>query len=385
VQENKERTTLRSSTTLTHQEEVLWDGVTNDAASSSSRKSSNYEKAGSGNRSSNSEGLKLSLPFSFHLPAILPGSLHLRQNGCTATISYGIEVVAERPGWFKFNRRIGQIVVVAARPTTLQLEEAARLRTSSSPNHASGLVYPSSSSGVVPAGWDGEWTTHKRTERVRRWVWNEHSIVDAEVLDSTFDIITVSLIRTLQLTLPALSSLPAGIPIPVSLTITTWTKPRPAVDARPETVSDHAEEPSFPAPPANAEAIRAWLRSEYRVTAQPLVSRTLVERAEAISVFGRPAALSPALAALWPTSSNTGKTSAAGAGGIVRGVPVWVHEDALQAGSNSEKSGAGGSGMGRWRRRVQFSTTITLPSLGSLVLVANKLTCTVRHKHRSQS
>jgi hypothetical protein len=51
----------------------------------------------------------MSFPFEFRLPNDIPGSFHASSRNRSATISYGVEVVADRPGLFKFNRRVGQI------------------------------------------------------------------------------------------------------------------------------------------------------------------------------------------------------------------------------------------------------------------------------------
>lgn len=54
----------------------------------------------------------IALPFHFRLPNHTPGSLHLAGFHHSATVSYGVEVVADRLGIFHRNRRVGQMLSV---------------------------------------------------------------------------------------------------------------------------------------------------------------------------------------------------------------------------------------------------------------------------------
>jgi hypothetical protein len=100
-----------------------------------------------------------SYPFHFTLPEGIPSSFHAHTAECTATISYAIEVVAERSGLFTSARKVGQVFSVIATATEVQLEEAQR----------------------VAIGWDGKRTTSSASKQVRRLIWGEYSTVEAQV------------------------------------------------------------------------------------------------------------------------------------------------------------------------------------------------------------
>jgi hypothetical protein len=97
--------------------------------------------------------------FQFTLPEGIPSSFHAHTAECTATISYAIELVAERSGLFSSERKVGQVFSVIATATEVQLEEAQ----------------------MVATGWDGKLTTSSASKQVRRLIWGEYSTVEAQV------------------------------------------------------------------------------------------------------------------------------------------------------------------------------------------------------------
>jgi hypothetical protein len=54
----------------------------------------------------------MTFPFELNLPQGIPGSFHIEQYGDKGTISYGLEVVADRQGMFNLNRRLGSVLRV---------------------------------------------------------------------------------------------------------------------------------------------------------------------------------------------------------------------------------------------------------------------------------
>jgi hypothetical protein len=54
----------------------------------------------------------MTLPFEFRLPPGIPGSFHIWQAKNRGTISYGVEMIAVRPGHFKTDRRVGHVLLV---------------------------------------------------------------------------------------------------------------------------------------------------------------------------------------------------------------------------------------------------------------------------------
>ncbi|KAH6899230.1 hypothetical protein BKA70DRAFT_1569632 [Coprinopsis sp. MPI-PUGE-AT-0042] len=119
----------------------------------------------------------IQLPFEFQIPTDSPSSFHAIRYPQEATISYGIEVVADRHGLFRFKRRIGYVFPVLSRASREEVENAFQLRQ----------------------GWPGEWRGFEHSEQIRKHLWGDRSSVQA------------------QLQLPAVGSFPVGIPIPISL------------------------------------------------------------------------------------------------------------------------------------------------------------------------
>lgn len=106
----------------------------------------------------------LDLPFQFHLPIDLPPSLHCSVVDRKGIISYAIEVVADRPGVFKSNRRIASVfsLVPAAAPQDLVFRE------------------------FLQQGWTGEWKAVVHEDKIRRGIWGDYSIVKTKVEGSLF-------------------------------------------------------------------------------------------------------------------------------------------------------------------------------------------------------
>jgi hypothetical protein len=128
----------------------------------------------------------LSIPFAFVLPRDLPPSFHCVSEDAktTGTVSYSIEVVGDRPGLFRSNRRLGVVFPVV--PPASDAQVNARMR--------------------LPSGWDGDWRATATQADVRPRPWGPYGHVVA-----TFE-------------LPALKSYPIGTPIPYRLRVTTRTR-----------------------------------------------------------------------------------------------------------------------------------------------------------------
>jgi hypothetical protein len=76
-----------------------------------------------------------------------------------ANISYGIEVLAHRPGILKRNRQVGQHFPVLHVATKEQVEDTQRLKQ----------------------GWGGSWTTLEETKMIRRGIIGKYATVYAQV------------------------------------------------------------------------------------------------------------------------------------------------------------------------------------------------------------
>ncbi|KAJ7099456.1 hypothetical protein B0H15DRAFT_547524 [Mycena belliarum] len=163
----------------------------------------------------------LSCPFRFQLPDNLPPSFHGSLPSRSGIISYSLEVVGDRPGLFRSNRRIRRIISVlpAASQTQLVVTEALR------------------------QGWMGQWKTFTQSEQLRTGLWGDYSHAHA------------------ILSLPDLPAFPVATPIPFSLHITTETKPVKRSD-RPE---EKPGKPLFPAPPTASSQLKLGLRRETTV------------------------------------------------------------------------------------------------------------------------
>ncbi|KAJ6595548.1 hypothetical protein DFH09DRAFT_1024301 [Mycena vulgaris] len=156
----------------------------------------------------------LNLPFQFHLPVHLPPSFHCSVLNRKAGISYAIEVVADRPGIFKFNRRIASVfpIVPPASPQDLVFQQS------------------------LLNGWSGEWKAVVHEDKIRRGIWGDYSIV-----------------RT-KLMMPALVAFPMSTVFPFRIHITTETKPVKHADG-----PEDDDKPLFPAPPMNLSQLQLTL------------------------------------------------------------------------------------------------------------------------------
>ncbi|KAH6919308.1 hypothetical protein BKA70DRAFT_1394636 [Coprinopsis sp. MPI-PUGE-AT-0042] len=175
--------TYRSSLPLAHGDTILWNQA-----------EGNYPPAGTH---------IIQLPFEFQIPTDSPSSFHAIRYPQEATISYGIEVVADRHGLFRFKRRIGYVFPVLSRASREEVENAFQLRQ----------------------GWPGEWRGFEHSEQIRKHLWGDRSSVQA------------------QLQLPAVGSFPVGIPIAISLVVTTITKTMSKSDTPEDAFSASPDKP----------------------------------------------------------------------------------------------------------------------------------------------
>ncbi|KAJ7702410.1 hypothetical protein B0H17DRAFT_1044255 [Mycena rosella] len=156
----------------------------------------------------------LSLPFQFHLPVGLPPSFHCSVTDSKGIISYAIEVVADRPGIFKVNRRIASVFSLVP-PATPQ-----------------DLVFQQS----LLQGWSGDWKAVIHEDKVRRGIWGDYSIVKT------------------KLVMPALAAFPMSTVFSFRIHITTETKPVKHTDG-----PEAKKKPLFPAPPMNFSQLQLTL------------------------------------------------------------------------------------------------------------------------------
>ena len=98
-------------------------------------------------------------PFQFVLPSKLPPSFHFSKGWSGGAIKYFVEVVGKRHGLFRSDRHIRKLFPVVP---------------SASPNDISNKA-------LLVGGWDQEWRSFKLEDRIRRWPWEGHSHVYAEV------------------------------------------------------------------------------------------------------------------------------------------------------------------------------------------------------------
>jgi hypothetical protein len=101
----------------------------------------------------------VSLPFSFVLPEGIPSSFYLTNDDCTATISYGVEVVAKRLSVFKRDHRIGQVFSVVTPADEVQLTEAQ----------------------MLGQGWNGKVTTSSASHEIKKMFSSHFPIAEAQV------------------------------------------------------------------------------------------------------------------------------------------------------------------------------------------------------------
>ncbi|KAJ7093139.1 hypothetical protein C8R44DRAFT_815672 [Mycena epipterygia] len=156
----------------------------------------------------------LNLPFQFQLPFDLPPSFHSSVPDRKGIISYAIEVVADRPGIFKSNRRIAAVfsLVPPAAPQDLAFQQ------------------------FLLQGWSDEWKAVVHEDKIRRGIWGDYSIVKT------------------KLVMPALAAFPMSTVFPFRIHITTETKPMKHTDG-----PEEKNKPLFPAPPMNLSQLQLSL------------------------------------------------------------------------------------------------------------------------------
>ncbi|KAJ7287061.1 hypothetical protein C8J57DRAFT_1282699 [Mycena rebaudengoi] len=157
----------------------------------------------------------LACPFEFHLPEGLPPSFHCSAHSRTAAISYSLEVVGDRPGFFQFNRRIRRLISVVPAASQGQL-----------------LAKESFRQGFV-----GRWRTLGQDEKLRQGIWGDYSYAQAELM------------------IPDTPSFPIATEVPFSFHVITRTKPM----NRSERPEDKHGKPLFPAPPTLSSDIKFLL------------------------------------------------------------------------------------------------------------------------------
>ncbi|KAJ6589978.1 hypothetical protein DFH09DRAFT_220110 [Mycena vulgaris] len=165
----------------------------------------------------------LSCPFQFTLPENLPSSFHCWGWHRHATIGYSLEVVGERSGFYRINRRIRRLISIVPAASQGQLLAKESLRQ----------------------GWNGPWTDRIHEEKLRQGIWGDYSRARVKV------------------TIPDMSSFPIATAIPFSFHIETETKPMRISDGP---VDKHGK-PLFPALPALSSDVKLSLhrRAEIRV------------------------------------------------------------------------------------------------------------------------
>ncbi|KAJ6547161.1 hypothetical protein B0H19DRAFT_1164253 [Mycena capillaripes] len=156
----------------------------------------------------------LNLPFQFLLPDNLPPSFHCSVVDRKGLVSYAVEVVADRPGIFKRNRRIASVfsVVPPGAPQDLSFQRS------------------------LLQGWSGQWKAVVHEDRIRRGIWGEYSIVKT------------------KLVMPALAAFPMSTVLPFRIHIVTETKPMKQTDG-----PEEKNKPLFPAPPLNFSQLKLTL------------------------------------------------------------------------------------------------------------------------------
>ncbi|KAJ7747728.1 hypothetical protein B0H16DRAFT_1850113 [Mycena metata] len=180
--------------TLFHEEVVLW---TREFASSDSDHHTSM------------------FPFEFKLPENLPSSFHCWWIYRHATIGYSLEVVGERNGFHRWNRRIRRLISVVPGASEEHLLAKESLRQ----------------------GWSGPWQDFVNEEKLRQEIWGHYS--HARV----------------RLTIPNMSSYPIATPITFRFHVETDTK-RMRISDRP--VDKHGKQ-LFPALPASASDMKLIL------------------------------------------------------------------------------------------------------------------------------
>ncbi|KAJ7072748.1 hypothetical protein C8F01DRAFT_1076634 [Mycena amicta] len=177
----------------------------------------------------------LSCPFEFTLPSLLPPSFHCDAYRRSGTVGYSLEVVGQRAGLFRFNRRIRRVIPIipAANPAQMVLKES------------------------LMQGWSGGWKTHAREDKLRRGIWGDYA-----------------------------HSRSKAPPIPFSLFVETDTKPMQRSEA-PDAPTDKQGKPLFPAIPMLSSEVPFKLHRWAQVSVKRR-TRTVEDDFELVGTLGSP-------------------------------------------------------------------------------------------------
>ncbi|KAJ7188808.1 hypothetical protein C8R46DRAFT_1243938 [Mycena filopes] len=200
--DNSDKTTTTQTVTLFHTERSLWS-------------------PGSASPSPGSH--TLTCPFEFTLPQTLPPSFHCSGYDRKATIGYSLEVVGERTGFYRWNRRIRKLISVV--PSASQGQLLAKEILSQGP-------------------WSGSWRDFTRDRKLRQGILGHYSRA--------------------RLTLPDIPSFPIATAIPFTFYAETETKTMHGSDAP---VDKHGKQ-LFPAPPALPSDVRLTLHRMVNIRAR---------------------------------------------------------------------------------------------------------------------
>jgi hypothetical protein len=134
----RDKTTYRDKITLLRYDQTLWTP------------GSVYPAPGSHN---------LQIPFRFLLPSNLPPSFYYSGLNRLAQISYSVEVVGHRPGFFQRRKRVGTLFPVVPAATMQQIQWRS----------------------LLLSGWAGNWRTAHINKDIRQGIWGQYSHVDVHV------------------------------------------------------------------------------------------------------------------------------------------------------------------------------------------------------------
>jgi hypothetical protein len=110
------------------------------------------------NAATTTSGPSIRLPFHFNLRGSLPPSF-VTKSMHSGVVEYYIEVVADRPGIFHWNRRIRQPFLLVSQASPIDINNQV----------------------LLAQGRNSGWTSFKVDKRIRRWPWGDYSHVHAEV------------------------------------------------------------------------------------------------------------------------------------------------------------------------------------------------------------
>lgn len=244
----------------------------------------------------------LSIPFTFYLPEGLPASCaKIDKYDVSAEIAYHIKCTAERPGWFKSNRRSQyRFQYLPPQPFSHKLREM-----------------------MASGDWLGEWRfTHGSKAVKKNWLFGSEGSVKAGVRSHNDAAGSSQLMKSSpprQIQLPALDMYPLFTSIPVIVTVQTLSK-----------LLDHefvtVKEPLFPEPPASLADILLFVENQIQVRVPRHKDRASWRVAD-VPGFG--------------TAVSQGKLH------LQRAERVWVPDEADPS-----------SGKGRWRQEVRATAQV---------------------------